>query len=47
MSVDRSYIEAALETIDKEYGSFDEYRRKKLHLSDPEVEKLRARYLEP
>ena len=47
MSVDRSYIEAALETIDKKYGSFDEYRRKKLHLSDPEVEKLRTRYLEP
>lgn len=47
VSVDRSYIEAALETIDKNYGSFDEYRRKKLHLSDPDVEKLRARYLEP
>jgi protein-tyrosine phosphatase len=47
MSVDRSYIEAAFETIDKKYGSFDEYRRKKLNLSDPEVEKLRARYLEP
>lgn len=47
MSVDRSYIEAALETIDKKYGSFDEYRRKKLHLSDPDVETLRDRYLEP
>jgi protein-tyrosine phosphatase len=46
VSVDRSYIEAALETIDKEYGSFDEYRRKKL-LSDSDVAKLRARYLEP
>jgi protein-tyrosine phosphatase len=47
MSVDRSYIDSALETIDKKYGSFDEYRRKKLHVSDPDVEKLRARYLEP
>jgi protein tyrosine/serine phosphatase len=47
MSVDRSYIDAALEAIDKKYGGFDEYRRKKLHVSDPDVEKLRARYLEP
>ena len=47
MSVDRSYLEAALETIDRKYGSFDEYRRKKLHLSDRDVETLRARYLEP
>lgn len=47
MGVDRSYIEAAFETIDQKYGSFDEYRRKKLHLSDPDVEKLRGKYLEP
>ncbi len=47
MSVDRSYIEAAFQTIDTKYGSFDEYRRQKLHLSDPDVEKLRARYVEP
>lgn len=47
MSVDRSYIQSAFETIDKKYGSFDEYRRKKLHISDPDMEKLRARYLEP
>ncbi len=48
MDVDRSYIgEAAFETIDKKYGSFDEYRRQRLHLSDAEVEKLRARYLKP
>lgn len=47
MGVERSYLEAALETIDRAFGSFDEYRRKKLHLSDPDVEKLRARYLEP
>ena len=47
MSVERSYIESALESIDEHYGNFDEYRHKELHFSDDDVEKLRARYLEP
>jgi protein-tyrosine phosphatase len=47
MAVERSYIESTLDSITKRYGSFDEYRRQALHLSDTDVERLRAKYLEP
>jgi len=47
ITVDRSYLESAFASIEKHYGTFDEYRRRKLHFSDADVEKLRTRYLEP
>jgi protein-tyrosine phosphatase len=45
--VEPPFLESALEAIDKHYGSFDQYRREKLHFSDADVERLRSAYLEP
>jgi protein-tyrosine phosphatase len=43
---DPAYIEAALDAIDREYGSTDGYLRKGLGLSDAEVASLRTRLTE-
>jgi protein-tyrosine phosphatase len=43
---DRSYLEAAFHTIDRTYGSLDNYRRTALKLSDQDLERLKARLLE-
>jgi protein-tyrosine phosphatase len=44
--VERSYLEASFDAIDREYGSFDQYRRKALGLSDERLALLKARLLE-
>ncbi len=46
LEVRREYLEAAFQTIDEKYGSFDNYLRKGLRLSDKEVAQLRATLLE-
>ena len=44
--VDRTYLESMFRTIDTQYGSFDEYRRKALALSDDDLEVLKRKLLE-
>ena len=46
MSADPDYLESTLRQIEKKYGSFDNYRRTALGVSDGDVERLRARLLE-
>ena len=46
MLADRSYLETALQTIDRKFGSLDNYRRTELGLSDRILERLKARLLE-
>ena len=46
IGVDRAYLELMFKTIDAEFGSFDEYRRKALGLSDEDLARLKARLLE-
>jgi protein-tyrosine phosphatase len=46
MLADRSYLETALQTIDRKFGSLDNYRRTELGLSDSDLERLKARLLE-
>jgi protein-tyrosine phosphatase len=43
---DPEYLRATLRRIDAKYGSFDNYRREALHVSDADVETLRARLTE-
>jgi protein-tyrosine phosphatase len=43
---DPEYLRATLQRIDAKYGSFDNYRRRALRVSDAEVEVLRARLTE-
>jgi protein-tyrosine phosphatase len=40
------YIEAVFKAIDERYGSFDQYRRTALHLTDADVVALKTRLLE-
>ena len=40
-------LEMTFETIRREYGSFDAFRRSTLKVSDAELEAMRARFLEP
>ena len=46
MISDPEYLENLLRHIDARYGSFDNYRRTMLNVSDAEVEKLRALLLQ-
>jgi protein-tyrosine phosphatase len=46
LGVERGYLAAALDEIQKQYGSFDAYRRKALGLSDTETEAFRELALE-
>jgi protein-tyrosine phosphatase len=43
---DPEYLRATLRRIDQKYGSFDNYRREALHVSNADVETLRARLTE-
>lgn len=43
MAADPAYLESTLRHIDMKYGSFDNYRRQQLHLSDADVQQLRAK----
>jgi protein-tyrosine phosphatase len=47
MAADPAYLESTLRQIDAKYGSFDEYRRKELKVSDADVQTLRARLTLP
>ena len=42
----RPYLESMFQAIDKEFGSFDEYRRKALGISDADLAALKAKLLE-
>jgi protein tyrosine/serine phosphatase len=46
LRVERSYLEAALQTIERDFQSLDNYRRSKLELSDQDLLRLKARLLE-
>jgi protein-tyrosine phosphatase len=46
MAADPAYLKSTLEQIDTKYGSFANYRRTALGVSDQDVETLRARLLE-
>lgn len=46
MAADPAYLEATLRQIEAKYGSFDAYRRQALHLSDTDVQELRAKLTE-
>ena len=45
-TLDASLIERMFDTIRREYGSFDAFRRTALNISDRELATLRARFLE-
>lgn len=47
MAADPAYLESTLRQIDAKYGSFDEYRRLQLHLSDADVVELRTKLTQP
>jgi protein-tyrosine phosphatase len=47
LDADRSYLEKAFQTIDQRFVSLDEYRRTALKLTDPDLERLKDRLLEP
>jgi protein-tyrosine phosphatase len=46
MVTDPEYLQSTLRRIDTKYGSFDNYRRQALHVSDADAEALRARLTE-
>lgn len=46
LTTDPDYLRAVLQRIDAKYGSFANYRRDALHVSDADVETLRARLTE-
>ncbi len=46
LSVDEKYLQTAFDTIDGEWGSFDNYVQQGLRLSDADVEMLKDRFLE-
>jgi len=45
LSVKANYLETAFNTIEKEYGTFDDYLRKGLNIEEEEIAKLRNLYL--
>lgn len=45
MAADPEYLRSTLRSIDARYGSFDNYRRQVLQVSDSDVKKLQARLL--
>ena len=46
MAADPEYLKSTLRQIEARYGTFDNYRRTELSVSDDDVEKLRGRLLE-
>ena len=46
LGVDRAYLDSMFQAIEKQFGSFDEYRRKALGVSDADLAALKARLLE-
>lgn len=46
ISVKREYLEAAFAKIEQEYGSFENYLKKGLGITEEEIEQLKANYLE-
>ena len=46
MIADESYLNTAFETVEKEYGSFKNYARNGLGLTDQDIERLKTYYLE-
>jgi protein-tyrosine phosphatase len=46
MAADPDYLRGTLRRIDQQFGSFDNYRRSELGVSDADVEALKARLLE-
>lgn len=46
LGVHEDYLMAAFETIQADYGSFDDYMRRGLALTETQIESLRAYYLE-
>jgi protein-tyrosine phosphatase len=46
MAADPAYLESTLQQIDAKYGSFDNYRRTALGVSDADVKLLRSRLLQ-
>ena len=46
MGVEAAYLDTAMASINKLYGSFDDYRRKGLKLSDADVLRMKSQYLE-
>lgn len=46
MRADERYLSAAFDTIDREYGSFENYTRVGLELSELDIERLKKLYLE-
>ncbi len=45
MAADPEYLKSTLRAIETKYGSFDNYRRQELHVSDEQAATLRARLL--
>jgi protein-tyrosine phosphatase len=45
LAADPEYLRTTLRTIDAKYGSFDNYRRTELHVSDADAQALRNRLL--
>ncbi|MCL1988226.1 MAG: tyrosine-protein phosphatase [Firmicutes bacterium] len=43
--VQESYLNVALETIDKEYGSFDNYIKNVLQITEEDIQVLKSKYL--
>lgn len=43
--VDKSYLEAFFDTIEKDYGSFDEFIRTKMNMTEDKIQKLKEKYL--
>lgn len=46
LGVDRAYLEMMFKAIDADYGSFDQYRRNALGISDADLATLKSRLLE-
>ena len=46
IGVDRAYLELMFQAIDKDFGSFDAYRRESLGVSDADLATLKAKLLE-
>jgi len=46
LGVERAYLQAAFDEIQKDYGSFDEYRRQALGFDDAETAAFRQLALE-
>ena len=45
IAADTEYLKSTLRAIETKYGSFDNYRRQELHVSDDQAATLRTRLL--